>query len=214
MDDGSWAFRRLSPERVSIHWDWPLGPEPARAHGPRRRSGTGRRARNRPGLRERRHPREPSRNGHPDQIEKRILQGPLRKILEIRIQLRIDPARRRRRKIVAAKCHRHLRNLPDRNPMDLHLHQCGDERFLRTLVALEQLGVEHTVPTLRNAKLNLANPRRQITLAIARSAASPPEAGGRSSPNSKGTQTLASACRAMRSSPSRGLAGASKPRFD
>ena len=116
--------------------------------------------------------------GVQNQIRKRTLQTPLRELPELRIQLRIEPADRRRRKTVAAKRLRRLRDLPGRNPVNLHLHQCGDIRDsearrapLRTLAALEQLGAGRLVPILGNAKLNPADPRRQMTLAAAGTAA-------------------------------------------
>ena len=98
-----------------------------------------------------------------NQIQKRTLQRALRELLETRIQLRIDPTHRRRGKAVAAKLLRHLRDLPNRNPANMHLHQCGNESFLRTLAALERTGAEHAVPVLGNAKLNLTDKRRQRT---------------------------------------------------
>ena len=48
-----------------------------------------------------------------------------------------------------------------RHALHVHLRERCNERLLRTLLTLEQLGGEPTLPVLRNPQFDLADPRDQ-----------------------------------------------------
>ena len=57
-------------------------------------------------------------------------------------------------------------DLPGRDALDVHLGEGGHERLLGALVALEQLGREATLPVLRHAQLELADPGDQRSAVV------------------------------------------------
>ncbi len=58
-------------------------------------------------------------------------------------------------------------------PLYVHLRQRRNQRLLRTLIPLEQLGGEPSLPVLRHAELDLADARDQRARVVARTVAEP-----------------------------------------
>src|SRR6516162_6208598 len=106
-----------------------------------------------------------------DQIGQGFGQGPAGKLRQARIQSLVDRADRRGREVVAAQLLSNRLDFAGRNPLHVHLCQCGNQRPLRALVALEQFGREPALAILRHPQLELANPRDQGPVVIARAVA-------------------------------------------
>jgi hypothetical protein len=56
---------------------------------------------------------------------------------------------------------RDLLDLPGRDPLHVHLRKRRNQRLLRALIALKQLGREPPLAILRNSQLQLVDPRDQ-----------------------------------------------------
>ena len=70
-------------------------------------------------------------------------------------------------KAVAAQRLGHRLDLSGRNPLDVHRGQGADQRLLRALIALEQLGREPPHPVLRHPQFQGADPRDQGPAVVA-----------------------------------------------
>lgn len=115
------------------------------------------------------------------EVRKRLLTGTPGKGGQALVQTLVDgrdppglasPARGRAgREGVAAQLFRDRLDLAGRHALHIHLRQRRNQRPLRALVALEQLGREAALPVQRNPELQLADARHQRATVVTRAVA-------------------------------------------
>ena len=102
-----------------------------------------------------------------DQIGIVLAQPPLGKRPQTLVERFVDRADRGCGKTVAAQRLGHRLDLARRNALHVHLGQGADQRFLRTLVAFEQLSRKSPQPILRHAQFQGPYPGDQRAAVIA-----------------------------------------------
>src|SRR6516225_2579301 len=103
-----------------------------------------------------------------DQIREGLGQPPAGKARKLIVEFLDDRRNRRCRKRMPDKLLGDRLHLPRRNALNIHLRKRRKQRFVRTLIALEQLGGEPSLAVLRDTKLDLSKPRHEPSRIIAR----------------------------------------------
>jgi hypothetical protein len=107
------------------------------------------------------------------QVRIGLLKRPLGEALERRVEPLVDLADGGSREAVTAQLLGDHLDLARRHALHVHLGECRDERLLRALVTLKQLGRELSGAIARHAQLQLADARHQTAGVITGAVAQP-----------------------------------------